>query len=140
MKVKGKTINELILNEKICYKKIITNEDVLVFAGVTGDLNPIHLDEKYAQESIFGKKICHGMLIAGYISNVIGTQLPGPGTIYLSQNIKFKKPIYLNDTVSVEIVVKNIDYKKNTVTLQTNVKNQEDLLVIEGEALVKAPR
>ena len=120
-------------------KRTVTNEDIQEFAKVSGDFNPIHIDAEYAQKSIFKKQIAHGILSAAYISAIIGTEFPGIGTIYLEQNLKFLKPIYLGDTIELSVIIKDIR-DKGRALLQTNVKNSNGELVVEGEALVKLPR
>jgi 3-hydroxybutyryl-CoA dehydratase len=119
--------------------KIITQEDVETYAHISNDSNPIHLDQSFAERSIFGKRIAHGMLVGGLISGVIGTKLPGPGTIYLSQTMKFKKPVFFGDTISALIKVTDIREDKPIITLDTQCINQNNEVVIEGEAIVMLP-
>lgn len=115
----------------------ITAELIEQFAAISTDVNPIHLLDDFAKESIFKERIAHGMLICSFISSVLGTKLPGKNTIYLSQEVSFKAPVKINDTIKVIVsVVRKRDDKK-LLTLQTNVYNQEDVLVVEGSALVK---
>ena len=117
-------------------EKIVTLEDVQTFANVTGDHNPVHLDEDYAKDTMFKKCIAHGMLSAGLISKVIGTQLPGYGTIYLGQTLNFKKPVYIGDTITTVVSIKKINPEKKILILDTYCKNQKDKVVLEGEATV----
>ncbi len=117
-------------------EKTITKEDVQTFAKVTGDHNPVHLDEDYAKDTLFKKCIAHGMLSAGLISKVIGTQLPGHGTIYLGQTLNFKKPVYIGDTITTVVSIKSINPEKKFLTLETYCKNQKGKVVLEGEATV----
>ncbi len=117
-------------------EKIVTLEDVQTFAKVTGDHNPVHLDEDYAKDTMFKKCIAHGMLSAGLISKVIGTQLPGYGTIYLGQTLNFKKPVYIGDTITTVVSIKKINPEKKILILDTYCKNQKDKVVLEGEATV----
>ncbi|UPM53272.1 MaoC family dehydratase [Gottfriedia acidiceleris] len=115
----------------------ITAELIEQFAAISTDVNPIHLLDDFAKESIFKERIAHGMLICSFISSVLGTKLPGKNTIYLSQEVSFKAPVKINDTIKVIVsVVRKRDDKK-LLTLQTNVYNQENVLVVEGSALVK---
>ncbi len=115
----------------------ITAELIEQFAAISTDVNPIHLLDDFAKESIFKERIAHGMLICSFISSVLGTKLPGKNTIYLSQEVFFKAPVKINDTIKVIVsVVRKRDDKK-LLTLQTNVYNQENVLVVEGSALVK---
>ena len=111
----------------------ITYSMVLQFAALSGDTNPIHLDDEYAEKTIFGKRIVHGMLLGSFISKMIATKYPGEGSIYLSQNLKFKSPCYIGDTVKVTI--KLIEQEGSKYTLGTYVTNDHHVL-IEGEAFV----
>lgn len=122
---------------KAKFAKTIVESDVYLFAGITGDLNGIHVNAVEAEKSIFGRRVAHGILVAGLISNVIGMQLPGPGTVYLEQNIKFLKPVYIGDTVTACVEIEEIvNGSKGIFRLRTNVKNQIDEMVIEGFAIV----
>ncbi|NQT72700.1 MAG: MaoC family dehydratase [Chloroflexi bacterium] len=116
--------------------KTISENDLQQFAQITGDNNPVHLDETYAQKTRFGKRIAHGMLGASLISAVIGTQLPGEGTIYLSQSLQFKAPMYIGDTITAQVTITNIREDKPLITLETVCTNQHGTAVIHGEALV----
>ncbi len=120
--------------------KTITEEDVIAFASASGDHNPVHLDENYAAQSIFKRRISHGMLVAGLISAVLGTRLPGPGTIYLGQELRFKAPVYLGDTITAMVEIVHIREGKPILTLDTTCTNQEGTVVIEGQATVMAPK
>jgi len=117
--------------------RTITEDDILLFAQVSGDRNPIHLDPEYAERSIFGKRIAHGFLIGSLISAVLGNDLPGPGSIYLGQTLKFLAPIHIGDTVTVKVKVVAVREDKRIVTLHTDCTNQSDVLVLSGEATVK---
>jgi 3-hydroxybutyryl-CoA dehydratase len=116
--------------------KTISDQDIVGFAEVVGDNNPVHLDEEYASKTMFKKRIAHGMLCGGLISAVIGTKLPGPGTIYLSQTLKFMAPAYIGDTVTAKVTIKTIREDKGIYTLETVCFNQDNKHVIEGEAVV----
>ena len=120
--------------------RAITEDDILLFAQVSGDHNPIHLDAEYAERSLFGKRIAHGFLIGSLISAVLGNDLPGPGTIYLGQTLKFLAPIHIGDTVSVTVEVVALREDKRIVTLNTACTNQHGILVLSGEATVKYMR
>ena len=134
------TINELYIGQSSSFSKTITETDVYLFAGVTGDFNPAHLNEKYAQETPFKKRIAHGMLSAGLISALLGTSLPGEGTIYMGQKLQFLAPVYFNDTITATVEVKEIIPEKNRVILRTYCKNQDGVVVLDGEAIVLAPK
>jgi 3-hydroxybutyryl-CoA dehydratase len=138
--MKGYTVNELKVGQSAAFTKTVTETDVYLFAGVTGDINPAHVNEEYAKTTMFKTRIAHGMLGAGFISAVLGMQLPGPGTIYVKQDLKFKAPVRIGDTVTAEATVKEIDAAKNRVIMTTVVKNQEGTVVIEGEALMMPPK
>src|SRR6266853_499323 len=117
--------------------RTITEDDIRLFAMVSGDHNPIHLDAEYAERSLFGKRIAHGFLVGSLISAVLGNDLPGPGSIYLGQTLKFLAPIHIGDTVTVTVKVVAIREDKRIVTLHTECTNQHGILVLSGEATVK---
>ncbi len=117
-------------------RRTITEADVVLFAAITGDQNSVHIDELAARESRFGRRIAHGMLAAGLISAVLGMHLPGPGTIYLKQTLNFRKPIYVNDTVTTTVEVIGLREDKPIATLLTTVTNQDGVVVVDGESLV----
>lgn len=120
--------------------KTITEADVRAFAQATGDANPLHLDEAYAATTRFGRRIAHGILSVGMISAILGNDLPGVGTIYLSQSAQFRAPVYLGDTITATCEVVKIREEKGIVTLRTTCTNQDGTLVLEGEAIVIAPK
>ena len=129
----------LKIGDKTQFTKSITAEEVIVFARISGDDNPIHLDEAYANVSIFKQKIVHGFLVGSLISAAIGKNLPGNGTIYLNQNMKFLAPVLMDEIITAHIEV--IDFPKgNQVLLSTICKNQDQKIVIDGTALVIAPK
>lgn len=138
--MKGLTIKEINLGDKASFEKTITETDVYLFAGVTGDMNPAHINERAASETMFKTRIVHGALSAGLVSAVLGMQLPGPGTIYLSQTSKFKAPVHFGDTIKAEAEVVGIISEKNRVRLHTTCTNQEGIVVLDGEALVMPPK
>jgi 3-hydroxybutyryl-CoA dehydratase len=117
-------------------RKTITEADVVLFGCVTGDMNPLHTDDIAARDSRFGKRIAHGMLGAGLISAVLGMQLPGPGTIYIKQTLNFRRPIFINDTVTTAVEITAIREDKPIATLRTTITNQDGELVLEGESVV----
>ena len=119
--------------------KTISESDVYTFAGITGDLNPAHVNEEYARQSRFGGRIAHGLLSAGLISAAIAMKLPGPGTIYLGQTIKFQAPVRIGDTVTATVKVLSMDAARRRAVLETTCHNQKDALVITGEATVLLP-
>ncbi len=129
-------MRELHIGQTASIRKTITEADVVLFGCVTGDMNPLHTDDITARDSRFGRRIAHGMLAAGLISAVLGMQLPGPGTIYLKQTLNFRRPIYINDTVTTTVEVKELRDDKPIATLGTTITNQDGELVLEGESLV----
>jgi acyl dehydratase len=116
--------------------RTITDEMVVAYADLVGDHNPVHLDEAFAATTRFGHRIAHGMLVAGLISTVIASDLPGPGSVYLSQTLQFKAPVYLGDTITVTVEVVKAREDRPIVTLTTVCTNQDGKTVIEGEAVV----
>ncbi len=136
----GKTYNELTEGQSAEFAKTITEFDVYGFAGITGDLNPAHINEVYAAQTAFKGRIAHGMLLGGLISAVIGMQLPGPGTIYMQQNFNFRAPVRLNDTITARVEIIEKIAEKKRIRLKTTCTNQDGTLVLDGEALVSPPR
>ncbi|HWS87346.1 MAG TPA: MaoC family dehydratase [Pyrinomonadaceae bacterium] len=121
-------------------RKTIADEDVRAFAELTGDRNPVHLDEEYAAQTRFGRRIAHGMLGASLISAVLANELPGRGTVYLSQTLRFTAPVFPGDTVTARVVVKHVREDKPVVTLETYCTNERGERVVEGEAVVLVSR
>ncbi len=132
-------LDELSVGQSAQMVRIVTEADIVLFAQVSGDHNPVHLDEAFAAETPFKTRIAHGMLSAAYISAVIGTQLPGPGTIYMQQALRFKRPVKIGDEVTTIATISEIDPIKGRVSIDT-VCLVAGKPVIEGEALVMAPR
>ena len=128
------------LGDKASFSKTITDADVTIFAGLTGDFNPVHIDSVYAKDTIFKNRIAHGMLGGSLVSTVLGTRLPGPGTIFMEQNLKFKMPVYIGDTLTVEVIFKEVlNSKKGVIKLENQITNQEGSIVTEGYSIVKVP-
>lgn len=132
-------IKEIEIGMTAIYARTVTEADIVAFAGVSGDDNPLHLNQEYAATTMFEGRIAHGMLSAGYISTVIGTRLPGPGCVYLNQSLRFKAPVRIGDTVTARVTVTAIDRKRNRVNLST-ICTVGDKVVIDGEAEVMAPK
>lgn len=131
-------IEDLEIGMTRSLRKIVTDQDIEMFAEVSTDRNPVHLDDTYAQDTIFEGRIAHGMLTAGLISAVIGEQLPGHGTVYLGQSLKFMAPVRPGDRVEAVVEVLSIDYARRRVQLKTEAKVGETT-VLKGEATVLAP-
>ncbi len=136
----GKTIEELNIGDKAEFSKTISETDIYLYAGVTGDFNPAHINEVYAKETHFKTRIAHGMLMAGFISTVVGNQLPGPGTIYMKQELEFLGPVRIGDTITAEVEVMEILEEKKHVRLKTTCVTQKGEEVVHGHALVSPPR
>nr|WP_312579199.1 MaoC family dehydratase [Sedimentibacter sp.] len=136
----GLKINELTVGQKASFTKTITETDVYLYAGISGDINPAHLNEEYAKNTFFKGRIAHGMLCASLISAVIGVQLPGPGSIYSSQKLEFLAPVRFGDTITATAEIREIFSQKNRVTLYTYCTNQDGTVVTTGEALVLPPK
>jgi 3-hydroxybutyryl-CoA dehydratase len=121
------------------FERFISAEDVKQFAGIVGDANPVHLDETFAGRSFFKKRIVHGAFLAGLISKVLGVDFPGEGTIYISQNTIFKRPVFVDTAVKVEVRVTAVDAEKRRLVLDTTVLNTEGKVCLAGSAEVWLP-
>lgn len=138
--MKGKTFKEIELGQKASFQKTITETDVYLYAGITGDINPAHINEEVSKDTMFKGRIAHGMLTAGLVSAVLGVQLPGPGTIYLGQDLKFTAPVKFNDTIKAEVEVSEKLEGKNMLKLKTTCTNQNGDIVLKGTATVMPPK
>lgn len=138
MSANGYFLEDLKPGMSASYGKTISEADIVLFAGVSGDTNPVHLDQTFAETTPFKTRIAHGMLSAGFISTVIGTKLPGPGAIYMSQTLRFKAPVKIGDTVTATCTITEVIAEKKRAVLQTVCK-VGDTVVIEGEALIMVP-
>ena len=135
----GKFFEDLSVGDSAEMVSVVTDETIRKFAEVSGDDNPIHLDEAYAKTTQFGERIAHGMLSAAYISAVLGNRLPGPGAIYLSQSLRFRRPVKIGDSVTARVTVKTLDAAKGHATLET-VCLVGGKTVVDGEALIMVPK
>ena len=131
-------IDQLQPGMSACTSKTVTEADIILFAGISTDVNPAHIDEEHAKATMCGGRIAHGMLSAGFISAVLANKLPGPGTIYLSQTLKFKAPVRPGDTVTATVTVREVNVPKNRVVLDT-VCTVAGKVVIEGECQMMPP-
>jgi 3-hydroxybutyryl-CoA dehydratase len=136
----GKTIDEFGVGERAEFSKTVSESDIYLYAGLTGDFNPAHINEAYAEKSFFKTRIAHGMLTIGFVSAVIGNKLPGPGTIFLRQEMDFLAPVRIGDTITAQVEVSEILPEKKRVRLKTTCINQEGTKVLDGEAIVSPPR
>ncbi|MDB5446305.1 MAG: MaoC family protein/phosphate acetyl/butaryl transferase [Phenylobacterium sp.] len=137
--MQGLYFEDLSVGQSAELTRVASEAVVQAFAELSGDDNPVHLDEAYAAKTSFGGRIAHGMLAAAYISAVLGTRLPGPGAIYLNQSLRFRRPVRLGDAVTARVTVKLLDEARGQATLET-VCEANGKTVVEGEAVVMAPR
>ena len=135
-----RTFEELKIGDSASLSKTVTECDVYAFAGVTMDFNPAHLNEEEAKKGMFGHRIAHGMLSVGFISAVLGTRLPGPGAIYLGQEVKFLKPVFFGDTITATVTITELKPEKNIIILSTVCTNQNGDTVIDGVAATMLPK
>lgn len=136
----GMTVDELKVGDRAEFAKTISESDVYLFAGVTGDMNPAHINQAYAEKTFFKGRIAHGMLLGGFISAVIAMKLPGPGSIYLKQELKFVAPARMGDTITASVEVVEVYPEKNRVALRTTCVNQDGELVVDGQAIIALPK
>lgn len=129
----GYFIEDLEVGMSDSYGKTVTDADIVAFAGVSGDTNPVHLNEEFAKETLFKGRIAHGMLAASFLSTVLGTRLPGPGAIYMGQTLNFRAPVKIGDTVVARVVVTDVDHDKRRIKVETTCKVGETV-VVDGEA------
>jgi len=134
----GYDFEQLTVGMTASIGRTVSEADILAFAGVSGDTNPVHVDGEFAASTMFGGRIAHGMLSASYISTVFGTRLPGPGCIYLSQTLKFKAPVKVGDTVVARVTVRELNAEKRRATFDT-VCTVAGKVVLEGEAQILVP-
>ncbi len=133
------TIKEMKIGDNASFSKTVSEADVYMFAGISGDLNPAHINQQVSEKTQFKGRIAHGMLSAGFISAVLGTLLPGPGTIYLGQELKFTAPVRFGDTITATCTVAELNEEKNIAKLETVCVNQDGKVVIKGMATVMPP-
>jgi phosphate acetyltransferase len=133
------TFEELIIGQSAQLQREVKQKDIEAFAAISGDTNPAHLNPAFAQQTPFHGVVAHGMWEGSLISALLGTQLPGPGTIYLQQNLTFKRPARIGDQLTAKVTVKSKDAAKHRVWLDCTITNHQDQLLVSGEALVIAP-
>lgn len=136
---KGKTFEEIQIGESASFSKTITEADIILFAGISGDFNPLHMNEEYAKTTIFGKRIAHGGLAASLLAPVLGNQLPGLGTIALETVTKFRKPTYIGDTITCTVHVVSKNTRMQSVTMKILWTNQREEVICKGECKVIPP-
>jgi 3-hydroxybutyryl-CoA dehydratase len=135
----GKSIHELKIGDSAQISKTITEADIELFARATGDFNPVHLDQAYAEKTMFKERIAHGLLSVGLLSSILGNILPGHGTIYLSQEVKFLAPVRIGDTITAGVEVIELISEKNRAKFRTTCMNQDGKLVVDGIAWAMPP-
>jgi 3-hydroxybutyryl-CoA dehydratase len=138
--IAGKSIDRLQVGDAAEFAKTVSETDIYLYAGITGDFNPAHVNENYAKNTFFKTRIAHGMLTAGFISAIIANQLPGPGTIYLKQELSFLAPVHIGDTITARVEILELNTEKNRVRLKTTCSNQDGVTVLEGFGLVSPPK
>jgi 3-hydroxybutyryl-CoA dehydratase len=127
------------IGQEASCSKTMTETDLVVFAGLSGDFNPIHIDREYAKETRFKQRIAHGMLTSSLLSQLLGVHLPGKGSIYVEQNIRFKAPVFIGDTVTAKATIQEIDEERRILTLLTECFNQDKKIVLTGTAKMMVP-
>lgn len=140
MELEGKSIGELKVGDSAEWSRTVTEDHIKLFAEATGDFNPVHLVQAYAEKTFFKGRIAHGLLSLGYISTVLGNVLPGHGTIYLSQEVKFLAPVRIGDTLTARAEVMELISEKNRAKFRTVCFNQEGKIVLDGAAWVMPPK
>lgn len=138
--ITGKSIDRLQVGDAAESAKTVTETDIYLYAGITGDFNPAHVNEVYAKNTFFKTRIAHGMLTAGFISAIIANQLPGPGTIYMKQDLSFLAPVRIGDTITARVEILELNTEKNRVRVKTTCSNQDGTIVLAGEGLVSPPK
>lgn len=136
----SKSIDQIQVGDFATFTKTVSESDVYLYAGISGDFNPAHVNAVEAEKGMFKERIAHGMLTASFISTVLGMHLPGPGTIYLSQELSFKRPVKFGDTIEAKVEVIERIEEKNRLILRTTCTNQDGELVIDGKAVVMPPK
>jgi len=134
----GWDFEDLEIGTTASFSKTVTDADIVLYAGVSGDTNPVHLDQDYASKTMFKSRIAHGMLTASFLSAVLGARMPGPGAIYLSQSLRFRAPVRIGDTVRATATVTALDAKRRRATLETKC-TVAGAVVVDGEAVVMLP-
>ncbi len=131
-------LEKIEIGMEVSYSQTITDADIKAFSGISGDKNPVHMDDEYAKNSRYKKRIAHGMLSASFFSALFGTKIPGEGCVYVAQSLRFKRPVYLDDTVVASVIVTSVDLVKKRVFFQTVCK-VNNKIVIDGEAELYVP-
>jgi 3-hydroxybutyryl-CoA dehydratase len=138
--VRSLTIGELSLGDSASFRKTISESDVYLFAGITGDLNPVHVDAEFAKTTPFGARVAHGPLTFSLCAGLLGTELPGVGTIAVTNEVTYEAPVYIGDTIAVRIEVAALDRERNRATFAVTWHNQDGKQVASGTMVVKPPK
>lgn len=133
-------MSRFYVGQKASFSRTVTETDLVMFAGLSGDYNPVHMDREYATGTRFGQRIAHGMLTASFLSRLLGMELPGKESVYLEQTLKFKKPVLIGDTITATAEILDIDYERRIFTLSTICTNQEGVTVLSGEGKMMMPK
>lgn len=136
----GKTVNELQVGEKAYFAKTMTNTDMLMFAGVTGDVNLLPINDEFAKNTIFKKRVAHGMLTASLVTNIIGMKLPGYGSRVKKQKVRFTNPVFIGDTIEIGVEITAIDVANNTADFEIQATNQDGKTVMTGNGMLIPPK
>ena len=135
----SRTIKQLAIGDAAEFSKTVTETDIAMFAAISGDFNPVHVDAQYAARTPFGARVAHGPLTLALCAGILGTRLPGLGTVAVSNRIEYRRPVYIGDTITARVEVAELDVERNRATMVIRWTNQDDTVVAEGEAVVKPP-
>ncbi|TQR20592.1 MaoC family dehydratase [Psychrobacillus vulpis] len=133
-------MKNFFIGQTASFSRTVTETDLVVFAGFSGDFNPVHVDQEFAAETRFGKRIAHGLLTTSFLSRLLGMELPGQGSVYLEQTLKFTKPVFIGDTVTACAKILEIDYERGIFRLETICRKQDNTVVLKGEAKMMMPK
>jgi len=133
-------MNRFFVGQKASFSRTVTETDVVQFAGLSGDYNPIHVDKEYASATRFGQRIAHGLLTTSLISRLLGMHLPGLGSVYLGQTLKFMQPVFIGDTITASVEIIEVNLEKNIVRLKTECKKADNTVVLDGIATMLVPK
>jgi 3-hydroxybutyryl-CoA dehydratase len=136
----SRTIDQLQIGDSAEFSKTVTETDIAMFAAISGDFNPVHVDAVYAAGTPFGARVAHGPLTLALCASILGMRLPGLGTVAVSNHIDYRRPVYIGDTITARVEVAQLDRERNRATMAITWTNQDDTLVADGEAVVKPPR
>lgn len=131
---------DFFVGQTASFSRTITESDIVTFAELSGDYNPVHIDQEFAANSRFGERIAHGLLTSSFLSGLLGMELPGQGSIYLEQSLKFKKPVFIGDTVTASAEILEIDQERRIIRLETICRKQDNTVVLTGEAKLMMPK